>query len=518
VVLLLALGLTGSRGGALGLAAGLFVLIVLLMQSRRARYGTVACVAALFLAGLLALLLVPSLHAWAAAHAKTGTNVVRYFLWGDAGRMIAARPILGWGAGGFSAFHATIKLPEEYQFYYLRFSAIAPHNEFLGYGVEYGLVGMALYAAFILGLAGRALRRARSGRWNIAQKAVLAGFVGLNVQSFFDVGLRFWDLAPFFWMLVGALFAFTEGKEPLASTTDADPARASRTPAGLTIALAILTGAVGVAWCVFTALDLVGQRQVLTAIRARNSGRVTAAGMSHEAALRKLIYFPDRVTARLLLSECQQAENRILDAIATLEELKTQAPNERGTNLKLGLLYMQAADQERAIAERERAAWLSSGAAGLVVYLRPNALGLVYMLAADQRAASQAERAEWLDSAAAALATYLQTNMDPQGYRALARVFVRQSPCGFNEAVLALQKYLSLSDPKNSSLPPADAEKRALSPKATPAAYLELAAFWQAAGNKAKAREVLQTAAKRFPGERAIGEAMNQLEEQKSKP
>jgi O-antigen ligase len=468
VFLFAALLMTGSRGGCVGLLAGAFALVLMQLRKRGRRIALAGAAVVLAVA-ILVLALTPSSRRWGSDPASSGTVKVRLALWNDAARMILARPLVGWGAGGFSAFHATVKLPGEHREYYLRRSAISPHNEFLEYGVEYGVLGMALYIAFVVGLIVWTATRMQRARSPLALKAVLAGFVGLNAHSGFDVGLRFWDLAPFFWLTVGMLFVLGGEAESQAAASaaplDQEPP-AEAVPSAAT-GFAIVTGLLGAAWCVTGVVDLVGQVDLHSGQHAKEAQQWGRAGAAYTAALGKALYFPDRVSARLFLSDCQRREGRIPQAIATLEELKQYAPNESWTNIQLGLLYMQAA---------------------------------------DQLAATPEQRNELLNSAVAAIGLYLQTNEDPRGYIGLARVYLRQTPCRFAEAVAALQNYQSLLRADGKTWPPSNAKASVFRANAGPMDYLELVALWVAAKDKAQALQVLQMAAKRFPNDPAISQ------------
>jgi O-antigen ligase/tetratricopeptide (TPR) repeat protein len=489
VFLTVTLLLTGSRAGGLGLAVG-GLLLLLMRTGIRRRYIMLAGLAATVLVGALAVIAAPSIRGWLTKEALQGTNITRAFLWGDARHMIAQRPLLGWGAGGFSAFHASIKSPYECLYYYLRPMAISPHNEFLEMGVEYGLPGMALYIAFLLALMGGVLVGRTFERASFPFKAVIAGFIGLNVQSCFDVGLRFWDLAPFFWLAVGMIWAAAnEDRRDLAarSLTSESASRVKTNSLGVAV-LACLAVFGGAAWCVRSVIDLVGEIELDAGRCAQDERPFKEASAYYRAALGKLLYFPDRVIVREYLSKSLQKEGRIREAIAALEELQECAPNVRRSNYNLGLLYIQAADQQ---------------------------------------ARSPEEHAELVKSAIAALHAYLKTNDDAEAYCDLARAHMRESPPDTQGAASALRRAFRLRPElleaqrfrisrlrhvlHENRIALIEAQTLVCSDKALAIDYLEMADILKSLKKNSAAREALQAGLKRFPANPLLQEALKRM-------
>jgi O-antigen ligase len=64
----------------------------------------------------------------------------RMILYRSAVAMIEERPVIGFGTGGFQAASPRFTGPPDYAY---------PHNAFLQYGVEFGVVGVALFAAIV---------------------------------------------------------------------------------------------------------------------------------------------------------------------------------------------------------------------------------------------------------------------------------------------------------------------------------------------------------------------------------
>ena len=87
----------------------------------------------------------------------------RTLLWAVSLKMIAEKPLLGWGADGFSASYmqhqaAFLLQHPESKLVYLADNVTHPFNEFLLLGVKYGLVGLSALFAVITVLCGMLLR------------------------------------------------------------------------------------------------------------------------------------------------------------------------------------------------------------------------------------------------------------------------------------------------------------------------------------------------------------------------
>lgn len=87
----------------------------------------------------------------------------RTLLWAVSLKMITEKPLLGWGADGFSASYmqhqaAFLLQHPESKLVYLADNVIHPFNEFLLTGVKYGLVGLSALFAVITVIFGMLLR------------------------------------------------------------------------------------------------------------------------------------------------------------------------------------------------------------------------------------------------------------------------------------------------------------------------------------------------------------------------
>ena len=127
------------------------------------------------------------LHGELSDSAGTGRGAV----WKNCITFIRETPIIGSGPGTFSARHAPYNTTVSFDF---------PHNDFLQIGVCQGLVGLALYVAFLVSLAVRTLRVAP----RCPQIVIFGGAaVGYLVYSFFVFSITI--VSPLFWVMAGIM-------------------------------------------------------------------------------------------------------------------------------------------------------------------------------------------------------------------------------------------------------------------------------------------------------------------------
>lgn len=167
-----ALALTFSRGGYLGLVAALGVLLV---ASRHAwpsrRVGAVGlATAAVVLAVALALpatrAIVERVADRALATVDAGEGSIRFHLdqWRIGSQIAIDHPLLGTGPETFPlVFRPYLDLlPPDRAELLGRFRLESPHNELIGIAAEMGLPALAAYLAFLVGCANACIRRVRT--------------------------------------------------------------------------------------------------------------------------------------------------------------------------------------------------------------------------------------------------------------------------------------------------------------------------------------------------------------------
>jgi O-antigen ligase len=146
----LAIGLTGSRGGMV--AATVALLIVPLSMTRLTPGRLISAMVMLMAAGALAVAYVP--ETTIERFATIGTEVEggriggRAKLWRAGLEAYAARPIVGFGTGHYKSAITPILGP----------AAQVAHNSFISVLVEQGIIGFALYMAMLLAVVHSAMR------------------------------------------------------------------------------------------------------------------------------------------------------------------------------------------------------------------------------------------------------------------------------------------------------------------------------------------------------------------------
>ncbi len=197
----LPLVLTFSRGGWVGLAAGMAVGIVLALASSWLTARSLSkLIVPLIFAGIVAIVFsgpIAERFAEQTISVRGDLNVV-------AEQMIAAHPLLGIGVNTFtSVMHSydssgvTVYFPEPV------------HNIFLLIAAETGLVGLGLFLALI-GLTFRtglqALRRG-DAFLSVTVIGLLAGLTAILVSNLVDVHLRTDVIYSLFWVYIGLILA-----------------------------------------------------------------------------------------------------------------------------------------------------------------------------------------------------------------------------------------------------------------------------------------------------------------------
>jgi O-antigen ligase len=204
IVIASALLLTKSRGGSIGTALGLVVLIILLRTG-----GALGRRSSL---GLLGVILASGLVVFAFSGGGLASRIADTLLSSDrelihhvAKEAIAAAPFTGHGAGTFPAlFH---------QYRDAAFPAISPayasaHGVYLEFTAEVGLVAAGLYFGMLLLIATRCFIGARNRRRHQVYPAAGGAIAALIAfHSYFDFGPQIPGIAVTFAALLGVAYA-----------------------------------------------------------------------------------------------------------------------------------------------------------------------------------------------------------------------------------------------------------------------------------------------------------------------
>lgn len=133
------------------------------------------------------------LHGNLSDHAGT----LRGYIWKSTWQIIRAHPIFGGGPGSFYSLF----MPYNPGYHELVNGAVDidfPHNDFLSVAACTGLVGLALYLAFLIALALRCIRAASRSP---VMLIFLGGMAGYLIYSFFVFSIAI--VTPLFWVLAG---------------------------------------------------------------------------------------------------------------------------------------------------------------------------------------------------------------------------------------------------------------------------------------------------------------------------
>ncbi len=331
VIACAALLLTGSRAGLLGamLGAGVMVLAApTRIPRRRLALAAVALVALMVLAP-------PVRNRLLAATTQSNSAIFRWYTWQGTARMVAARPLLGFGPGSFERAYPRFAL--------VGFTRMA-HQTPLQIAAEAGLPALLLLAMGVAMIGGMLVRGLRAGGLNALEAAA-----GLGALA--AVGLQ--NLADYTWYIpaVGMTLSATVGLA-LAATREAEgvdgepPERARRPwPGRVGAALALVM-------IVACGIGLQAQTLAARGRAAMAQGRYTvAAGWLRRASR------ADPLDAEIVedLSDALAGSGSLRSALAERLRAIELDPLNAGNYLALSALYDALGDADSALARAARA-------------------------------------------------------------------------------------------------------------------------------------------------------------------
>jgi len=246
-VAVVALVLTGSRGGYIGLAlaVGLAVVLALPVLWRRAeaaraalgsRRSAVLAVGGLAVAAVGAVVLAPSVL----ARLTLSGSDLRGWYWRGATEIWERSPLTGAGPGTWAQLKLGEVLPHE-----VNFSVPHAHNLYFQAMAEVGLLGTVALGLFAVVFLWRCVSvyRGGDGRTRIYVAAVLAGLVGLVGQQIPDYLMNLPSVA----LVAGMLIAWVDGagvEEGSSAVVAPAPARFGGVLRRAGVPLAVALGAV----------------------------------------------------------------------------------------------------------------------------------------------------------------------------------------------------------------------------------------------------------------------------------
>ena len=116
----------------------------------------------------------------------------------DSVKLVAQRPLLGWGLGTFPVVYPLVRT------FHTNFLVNAAHNDYIQTAVETGLVGLLLALGFAVLLYRNGLREAAAWRTSVGSSVrmgALIGATGILVHSFWDFNLQIPANAALFFVL-----------------------------------------------------------------------------------------------------------------------------------------------------------------------------------------------------------------------------------------------------------------------------------------------------------------------------
>lgn len=210
-----ALLFTRSRGGLLAAVAGTLVLMLFsrpgrIRRSRRIMAGALFAVLGLGLvAALGGRLAGQERSVFSSGLLRSETLVSRTWYWRTAVELFAERPILGHGLDTFYAGFPRHRLPADGARLGLEL-ADKPHNIFLEYGANAGILGLGAYLAVVAVTLVPAFRRVR--RLEGSDRLLLAAFLGMAaaylVQGLFSIDVP--PLALLGWVALAAVAVLSD--------------------------------------------------------------------------------------------------------------------------------------------------------------------------------------------------------------------------------------------------------------------------------------------------------------------
>ena len=348
--------LTGSKAGIVALAAVFFV-VLLLVLPRRAR--VILLLAALIIIGSVPVIykILPRASGWLRSKYAYRSLRQRYYFCNWSLRMIAQKPLLGWGSGTFVAANGPFSSIDRFRYlhqkgpYYLFADFTAhSHNEFLEVLMELGLLGLGVYLFLLFwvgakGVAGT--RKVTMPTTRFCLYGLFGGFIGLCVQSLFSVGLRYWDLAPYFWTCIGVLL--------VAGSLGEGERAPSAVPLGLRekkVRLVIFLILVGLAiffwyrvvWKGFRAQMYLYRADILT-----KRDKYPQAVPYYRKAREDAFIYSDLVRGQYDLGKVLFKLGRWQEARDTLKRVDSLAADFIYTNLLLGQVYEHLGEKEKAL-------------------------------------------------------------------------------------------------------------------------------------------------------------------------
>jgi len=351
VVVGVAFVLANSQAAYIGAAAGMLFALLAVSPRGARRYILLGIVVA-FLLGCAGLLCMPGFLS--ALKAKfidpQSTLQVRAFLWPAAWQMFLARPLLGWGPGTFMSTVYSFLSSESGKYPYVGIGGAKSgllshaHNEVLERLAETGILGTCAAAILLLLILVRVFRRLDSlpPVVRVYHAGLAAGLVAVFVHSCGGVALRFWELAPLFWMGLGIL------ENPSANGMSSPTSSENRRLPFSARFVGVAVIAVPVFWYAVV-LDYQSQVNLRRGAAAERRGDFETAARLYERTLATATYPVDYLRVHFKLAICLGKAGRLPESRNAFVHLQRLAPGLDMSRLLLARIDLATGNTQEAI-------------------------------------------------------------------------------------------------------------------------------------------------------------------------
>lgn len=243
IPLMAALYLTGSRSVIAAALVGLIVLVLIVVRQRASAVRGVLAFAA------VAVVVMVASYPWLTGRDVAGVMarqslVVRAELMRTGLHVMATRPLFGVGIDRFHVLAGSLASPRLNALFPVRKN---PHNDFLRFGAELGLVGLGLFL-WILAAAARRIGPALLVTRDARLAGVVGGLVAFLTTSMVSNPLMVREVSYVFWIALGLAVGQAAGSPPPRDLPARAPSVSVRRPRGLSrsrwrLGLAMLIGA-----------------------------------------------------------------------------------------------------------------------------------------------------------------------------------------------------------------------------------------------------------------------------------
>lgn len=345
--------LTNIRSGRVALLAACLTVIVAEILRRRTqrplRASVMTCIAVV-LAGAIgagAVLGVGAIRTGRAMPLDTSL-LARYNSNFGAARMILDRPFLGYGPANYAIENPPYWTPHEQRvFAVTRVTNVHVHNDYLEYGVDAGLPGLALYIGFLTCAIvwGLAMACAATG-WDerLLAYTFTACFVGFAVDGLFGFNGRVPVSGALVFILAGLLEGLVRRSEtasppPMPSTgLRSKPSMRLLLAGGAILALALVLAAV-------EARTFAGQFLIQRAKGATVWDDSDAAG---RILAKAEVLLPSNPKIPIAMGTIDLQQGRLEQALERFEKSLQLNPNSTGPLVALGRTYLRLHDRDGA--------------------------------------------------------------------------------------------------------------------------------------------------------------------------